>query len=227
MLDVFYNGRVNENDEAVLVEDGYITKIGDNEEVLMESIGASLHDLSTNRIIASKKVVGKDLLREDILKSMEILAAQGITSIATNLPYDRLGELEKVYEDGSAPIQTEVLIEVHSLEDIRRYDLQYKKDPWLKMGALFLTDTENVEEYVQTANEKKVSLLICTENEEEYRKLRGYQNKYHKVILEREVSEKKQMKVDDIASFAVVDNNGKVMMCVNEGYIVYRRGKGK
>ena len=227
MLDVFYNGRVNEKDEAVLVEDGYITKIGDNEEVLMESIGASLHDLSGQRIIASRKVIAKDLLREDILKSMEILTAQGITAIATNLPYKRMQDLEKVYEDGSAPLQTEVLIEVHSAEDIRRYDLQYKKDPWLKMGALFLADTAHLEEYIQAANEKKVSLLIYTDNEEEYRRAKGYQNKYHKVILEKEVSERKQLKVDDLASFAVVDDNGKVMMCVNEGYIVYRRGKGK
>ena len=84
MLDVFYDGKINQYDEAVLSEDGYVTLVGSNEDVLMQSMGANLVDLGKNRLVKAKTLEEKDLLREDILKSMEILSAQGIASISTN-----------------------------------------------------------------------------------------------------------------------------------------------
>ena len=223
MLDVFYDGKVNEKDEAVLVEDGYVNLVGSNEDVLMQSIGANLVDLGKHRLKGAKSLTEAGLLREDILKSMEILAAQGVCNITTNLPYSRLREVEEVYRSGDAPLRTNIMIEANSLEDIKKYTLEYREDPWLTLGSLFVRDLSDIPGWIRKANEVKTGLVFYCE-EEDYPKVKPYLNKYHKALFGRKVEEKKEIKVNDVADFAVVDSNGKVMMSVVEGYIVYRRG---
>ncbi len=222
MLTVLYNAKVNASDEAVLIEDAFISQIGSNEEILNRSYEAIPVDVNLCEIRHAKKLVKKDVFDDNVLEKMNELVSQGYVSVTTNVSEDVLRKIQKVFDDNDAPLRCELYLNADTPEEVRSVKLSGTPDPWLKISGCFVKDLECIAEFFAKSNEVKVPLAYDVSEAEETDSLKPYCNKFHKLFHEEVIKGATVLKPDEVADLIVM-RNGRAIMTLNEGYIVYRR----
>lgn len=222
MLTVLYNAKINENDEAVLIEDAFINEIGSNEEILNKSFEAIPVDVKLCEIRHAKRLIKKNVFEGDVLKVMNELASQGVVSVMTNVSKEKLQEIEKVYESGDAPVRCELLLNAEDVETMQNVRLNYQQDPWLKLSGYLLEDLSKAEAFFQKSNEVRMPLYYAVEDDADAVMLKPYCDRFHKLFREEVIKGSTLIRKDEVADLIVM-RNGRAIMTLNEGYIVFRR----